>query len=200
MSKVQICNRALTGYLGESRIVSLSEENARARQCNLHYDDTRKGLLERHWWNFACARTTLAQLTNDRTSEWQYKYQLPADMLSVRWVNEPATARMLLASRRSPDIERQVEGLVMYCDVDDAVAEYTQDVDDETMFPQSFKDALSALLAANIAWPLTKDRRIAANAMEQADAAVSHAIAMDERNTPPWEMAVPGYLQVRGVT
>lgn len=199
MSTIAICNRGLTTYLGESPITALTDGSPAAVQCELHFDALRKALLEAHWWNFATGRQTLAELTNDRT-EWLFKYQRPTSALAIRWVNEPSAARATRAMQVSPDTDREITAEAIYSDTPAAVCEFTSDVSDATQFPQSFADALSAALAAAVAMPLTQDFRRATIARDAASDLLSTAIAMDNRNTPPEELALPVYLRDRGVT
>lgn len=198
-SIVEICNVGLSAYLGEARITSLSDTSKAAIECNLHYEPTRRMLLERNWWHFASGRQTLAQLTNDRTTEWLFKYSRPTAALAIRWVNEPLVARMRMNAHLSPDTERETTVDAIYSDTPSAVCEYTIDVTDPTLYPQSFSEALSAALAARLAMPLTQDVRRAREARDVAQEMLSIAIAEDFRNQPPQEQGLPQYLQDRGV-
>ena len=201
MSKVQICNRALSTYLGVGRINSLTEATPAAEQCNLHFDDTLAGLLEAHPWRFANGRQLLAELTNDRKAEWNYHYARPADALFVRWVNDPEVARYMIAQDQSPDSDREMTELSIYSDVQGAVCEFTKLVTDTTLYPQFFKDAMSAALAANMAMALTEDIKRARNAMDQAERKMDMAMVRDEQedNTGGYQ-TLPGYLTERGVS
>lgn len=199
-SKIEICNRALTTYLGAKRIVSLTENSKEASECNQHYDSELRGLLERFWWNFATGRVYLAETTNDRTTEWAYRYDKPSDSVAIRWVNDKDVARALKAQFMSPDCDRETTGDSIYCDVYQAVCEYTKLITDESVLPQSFANALSASLAAAIAMPITQNRALAKDASEWAMSLASTAVADDHRNTPPLQQELPEYLRDRGVT
>ena len=199
MSRIQICNWALTSYLGEGAITDLDEGSPGAIQCSLHFDRVKNNLLERHWWNFAKKRRTMAELTNDRENEWLYRYQVPGDVLAIHWVNDPGAARIAQSMRVSPDIERELIADNIYCDVGGAVIEYTRTIDDESVFPQHFADALAASLASAVALPITQDLKRAQGARQSAMDTLQEAIAMDHRNTPPDEMGLPQHLRDRGV-
>ena len=199
-STIEICNRALSTYLGVSRITSLSETNPKAQACNEHYAGVVRSCLERHEWNFATARQALAETTNDRT-EWAYRYARPADALKLRWVNDPAVARAALAMGQSPDSAREVAGLFIYSDVPYAVAEFTANLTDPTLFPQSFADAVSAALASAIAIQLSDSVPKAQNASDAANDLLNIAMALDAQNAPPaniWRAA--DYHIVRGIS
>lgn len=198
-SIVEICNVGLSAYLGEPRITSLADTSRAAIECNLHYDPTRRMLLERNWWHFATGRQTLAQVTNDRAQEWLFKYSRPTPSIAIRWINDPFVARMRLNAHLSPDTERETTVDAIYSDTPSAVCEFTRDINDPTVYPQSFREALSAALAARIAMPLTQDVRRAREARDVAQEMLSIAIAEDFRNQPPQEQGLPHYLQDRGV-
>lgn len=199
MSVVQICNRGLSKYIGGGRITSITESGTRAEQCNLHYDDERRGLLEKHWWTFAKTRVVLAELVNDRPNEWLYKYKKPANILEIHWVNHPEVARTEIAMHRNPDTERHIEGEAIYCNVQFATMQYTQDIENTDLMPQYFKDALSARLASAICVSITESVDRARFAGEQAIELTDNAIAEDEQNTPPIDRPDAEYLQARGV-
>lgn len=199
-SKVQICNRALSTYVGDARIVSLSEDTAQAKECALHYEDTLKSLLEMHWWNFSTGRQIMASEVNDRTDEWAYKYAAPADALSIRWVNSAPTARLLRAQGLSPDVEREFTGSHIYCDVAQATCEFTSKSDDPTVYPQFFADALSAMLATQICLPLVQDRVRLENAVRAAETLFDKAVSLDSRNTPPVVAGAPDWFRSRGIS
>lgn len=196
---IEICNVALSAYLGETRITSLSDTSKAAVECNLHYEPTRRMLLERNWWHFATGRQTLAQVTNDRDTEWLFKYTKPTSALAIRWVNDPFVARMRLEANLSPDTSRETTADAIYSDTPSAVCEFTVDVTDASVYPQSFAEALSAALAARIAMPLTQDVRRAREARTVAEEILSTAIAEDFRNQPPQQPGLPQYLQDRAV-
>lgn len=201
MSKVQVCNRALSKYLGAKSINSLDEETAEAEQCKLHYDDTLKGLLEYHPWTFANTRQVLAEKTNDRTKEWTYRYQLPANCLYLRWVNDPEVARYMIQQDLNPDSSREMSGDNIYSDVNGAVCEFTTLVEDVNLMPQLFKDALSAALAAAICMPITEDVSRQRNAEGAAQELLDIAAARDEALSNVSEyLSMPGYMQARGIT
>lgn len=201
MSKVQICNRALSTYLGIGRINSLTEASPAAEQCNLHYDDTLEAVLESHWWGFATGRQSLALEVNDRSSEWAYRYAIPTYAMMIRWVNDPATAKILLDQGQSPDAPRAMSGTSIYCNVALASCEFTKPVTDATLYPRYFADALSAALAANMAMALTEDVKRAQNAMQQAGQRLDDAIAKDESQQPTRQyQTLPAWYSDRGLS
>lgn len=201
-SDVEICNRALSKYLGAKRITNLNESSPEAEQCNLHYEPTLRSLLSIDEWYFANARQALAPLAvNDRSSEWRFKYQRPANSLIIRWVNHPTAARNAIKMGETPDTERETTQNVIFSDVEGAVCKFTRSIDDASLFPPYFSDALIAMLAANMALGVTQDLKRMQNAERSAEMMVNHAIALNEANSPPVETRhMPDWMKDRGVT
>ena len=85
MDKTGIANLALSN-LGESSIQSLTDNNARARACNVRIDDVITTVLRMHVWNSALERKELTQI-GAPVFGWNYMFQLPADCIKVVEVN-----------------------------------------------------------------------------------------------------------------
>ena len=198
MSIVQICNRGASQYLGLGRINSLEEGSPQAEQYELHYNDLRRSLLEKHWWTFAKTRQALALGLNDRKSEWAFKYNRPAGVVDIHWVNDPTVARYKKNKNDNPDCDRETSGQSIYCDVPLCYIEFTRDEENTDIMPQYFKDALSAMIAAAVAMPLTESVNRAKFAAEQAQIMIDIAIAEDEQNAPPIRMPDADYIDARG--
>lgn len=181
ITKLEIWNRALTGYLGVGKLADLTTSTPAQEQCELHYDATVRALLEAHEWTWSLTRATLtAEATNDRSSEWAYKYRMPGDVLVIRWINAVTTARSLIAAQRNPDTPRQIYGDHVYSDVASAVMEYHALVEDPSAWSQAFADAVAATLASHMAMPLTENSRLAQRAMQMAQINLEKAIVHDE--------------------
>lgn len=198
MSKVQICNRGAAQYLGLERVNSFDETSPQAEQYQLHYDDLRKSLLEKHWWIFAKDRQALATLaTNPRSDDWNYAYTRPATAVEIHWVNDPSVAEAAMAMHQNPDAPRQMSGTTIFSNVYQAYCEFTANIENTELMPQYFRDALSAMIAAAIAMPLTESVQKAKFATEQAEMLIEKAIAEDENNQAVIEMPDADYIDER---
>jgi hypothetical protein len=200
-SAVEICNRGLTTYLGLGTITSLADSAPAAVQCNLHYGPLRQKLISAHEWVFATDHAALALLTNDR-DDWDYRYAKPGDALEVRWVNVSYEAvKILKAANQDHDTARCMTATDIYSDVENAVCEYTIDVEDPTLFPPHFQDALAAAIAAAVAMPLTQDTNLARFARMSAEEELDRARAIDERqkSTTRYD-SVADFHSLRGVS
>lgn len=201
-SKLDIWNAAMTTHLGVGKIDSLTATTPAAEQCKLHYDTALESLLESYWWTWARSRETLTELTNDRSSEWGYKYQMPAEVVSVRWVNEPETARGLISTGRSADTPREMHADYLYSDKADALMEYTTLVTDPSVWSQKFADALAAELASRCCQALTENARLRRDTSEASAMLLERAIVHDEQliDTASEFAPIPHWLNLRGVT
>ena len=199
-SAVEICNVALSSYLGARPITAMEQQTPEAEACRLHYDRVRRSLLERHDWIFATRRAVLARLADNDRSAWTYRYARPADMLKLRWVNAGALVGTGYAVGQNPDGIREISADAIYSHMPGAVIEYTADVDDTTLFPPSFGDALAASLAAAIAMPITRDGSKAEAAREASVALLEQAIVNDANQRPNIPVVhLPATLTVRGI-
>lgn len=199
-SAVEICNVALSSYLGARPITAMEQQTPEAEACRLHYDRVRRSLLERADWTFATRRAALARLADNDRESWTYRYARPADMLKLRWVNAGALVGTGYAVGQNPDAIREISADAIYTHMPGAVIEYTADVTDPTLFPPSFGDAFAAALAAAIAMPITRDGAKMQAAQENAAMLLEQAIVNDANQRPNIPVQpVPPVLAVRGI-
>lgn len=151
-SEVSICNIGLV-RLGESTILTLSENSKAGRLCNQFYSELRDQLLRDYIWQFAVGRIKLAQSATTPAFQWTYLYPLPSDCLRVI----------------KPDIHDypfKIEGNAIATNEGEVYLKYIKQVTDPNEFDAHFRDALSYLIAWELAIPLTdNDKR--SNDMER---------------------------------
>jgi hypothetical protein len=82
-TEVSICANALR-RLGDSPIVSLTDDTERARLCNAFYSEARDDVLRSHPWNFSITRQQLSQLSATPLYQYSYQYALPTDPFCLR--------------------------------------------------------------------------------------------------------------------
>lgn len=193
-SVVFICNLALSN-IGKDNISDLDEGSAEARACKQFYAHTRDTMLQAYPWRWAQTTQSLAAISNDKANRWVYAYQRPSDCLKVRRV----MGELMLdyvpydeTSVRGGGFDYAIEGSVIYTGLSPAYLVYTSRVEDVTLFPPLFQDALSWHLAVRLAMPLTRDPKIRADAFQlaqrmQAEAAVSDANEVRETSDYPAE-------------
>lgn len=143
-SVIDICNVALS-RLGQTQITALTEDDKKARLCNVFYAPMRDALLEEQWWPFATKRETLARLTATPDSEFDYYYQLPSDCLTPRCLVDDTIEYTIEGDRLATDSTADIE-LV-----------YTKKETDTTKFSAMFADLLAYRIALELVIPLTID-------------------------------------------
>jgi hypothetical protein len=151
-TKVQICNMALT-HLGVKNITALTDTTEQARKCDQLFDPMRDEVLRAHEWHFATKVEALALIEDEESPGWEYVYTYPARCLYLRGLltedGEPASPERFEEVLATGN----VRGLA--CDLEDAWARYTYQVQDPALFDPVFTAALAYKLAAETAVALT---------------------------------------------
>jgi hypothetical protein len=154
-SITDICNLAIS-HLGISKDIAnvTTEQSAEAKACRRFLDIARETVLKDYNWPFATKMATLNLVEEDPNDEWAYSYRYPSDCLYAR--------RILSGFRDDTDLTRIAykitqddQGILIYCDVENAILEYTLNTENVDLFSSDFKVALSYRLAHYIAPRIT---------------------------------------------
>ena len=183
-SVVQICNIALTN-IGEDKIAALNEENERARQCNLRYEDCRDAVLRSHPWNCAIAR---AELSADVTAPaWGYskRYALPSNCLRVLDIQDYY-------------VDYSIEGRYILTDATSMKILYIKKVTDPTEFDSLLLHAIGLKLASEIAENLTGKSELRDRMLAKYLQILSEARGVDsQERSMPGEIIADGLINAR---
>lgn len=214
---VEICNTAL-GHIGIDRyIADLNEASTEAKNCLLHYDATRRELLNDFPYNFARGVVALALLTNDPPPGWRFAYRYPTDCLQARTVSTEAGIRYRSGWASAycmtwgdwvHDVFGRAPWEVMHdpdtagsrrvvTDIEDAYLWYTVDVEQVSQFPPLFRNAFAWSLAAKLAGPLRVNANLRASAIQIASNEVSKAQASSFNESQPDRLPESPSIQVR---
>lgn len=117
-----------------------------ARLAKIHYEQTVKSVLRSFPWTCCTKRDTLTQ-TDAPAFGWSYAYQLPNDFLRAVSVND-ANA---LGDRDKWKIERNT----LVSDDDSVQLVYVYHEEDAEQYDDLLSEAISVLLAAKLAAPIT---------------------------------------------
>lgn len=147
----EVANLALS-HLGIGKLISdiETEQSAEAKACRTFYDIVFKTVLRDYPWPFATRFKALALVEENPNDEWDFSYKYPTDCLF---------ARRIVGVNRNPAADEKIpfrvvsseEGTLIYTDVDQAVLEYTINIDDNTLMTADFVMAFSYKLASVIA-------------------------------------------------
>jgi len=179
-SETSICNEAL-GFLGDKTILSLTDDNERARACNANYENARDIALEAFEWNCAQVRATLAQSTSTPEYGFDYQYQIPTNPECLK-VNH-----MYESESGNGGYTWRVEGDYVLTDSETCTIRYTQKLTDVSMMTVRLREAIAARLAYLIAIRITGKRSMRDDAMTWFNSVISRATAVDrqEGKDPP---------------
>ena len=166
--KIQIWNMAL-GYIGTRSIASESEVTPEAQLCALYWDSARRQALRAFPWPWAQRRVALAQadMPDVYANEWRCCYALPANCLKLH---------RMLPRGGVPPLVRRVPFRLVYNDAGatlvlaqeaSALADYTVDVADVTLWDDLFVNLMARRLACLIAVPLLKNNQGKVSELEQ---------------------------------
>lgn len=154
-SITDICNLAIS-HLGISKDIAnvTTEQSAEAKACRRFLDIARETVLKDYNWPFATKMATLNLVEEDPNDEWAYSYRYPSYCLHAR--------RILSGFRDDTDLTRipykitqDDQGILIYCNTENAILEYTLNTKNVDLFSSDFKVAFSYRLAYYIAPRIT---------------------------------------------
>lgn len=154
---VDICNLALSHLGDDATIATIDppEGSAQATHCARFYPISRATLQDMHTWGFCTTRQALALLDVTPLSGWTYAYAPPSDAVNILAIFAAGSSDDF--DPQSYDTEQLTDGTsVIYTNTPDAVCRYTRHIVDPTKFPPLFVEALSWLLASQLAGPVLK--------------------------------------------
>ena len=181
-SKVFIGNLALSRIGARDKIESLSENSKAAREVNLWFRHSLEMALEYSNWSFARKRRSLA-LDEDVApeNEWLYRYEYPADCIKARYIENtltvpsPHTIYYYDFQFAQPDavpfdVEISPDGnrKTILSNMEEAVLIYTHYHERFDLMPVYFIQALSFVLASNLAFAITGKVGMGAALLEEA--------------------------------
>lgn len=184
-SQVQIANRALT-KVGESRILSLSDDVEAARTLSSVWDVLRDAEYRMRNWNFTITRASLAALV--AAPNWGYtsQYQLPSDCIRVVQVDEYFPGPSMSDYRNSSEAAWQIEGGRILTDLTAPLKiRYISRVEDTGLWDALFVEVFACRLAVEIAERLTQSDSKRQLAWKEYNEAVRVAVRSDAVENPP---------------
>lgn len=181
---VEVCNLALI-EAGSEPITALSDATPRARLCNLIYAQTKSRLLQKHPWNFAKTLVTLAVRVDAPPWKWLHWYDLPADFLRLRQIENLGVDQWEI-------IDRQI-----CTDQDESInLLYTADVTEDRFSPL-FTQALVLTLAVPLARKLADSSSLVGDLETRAEMALREAKTANALENPPMKTADSDWITVR---
>ena len=171
-SVVDICNSALN-LLGATTISALTDDSKNARLCNQRYEPIRNRIFRSHAWNCLTKRVQLAQDSDAPVVEYTYQYTLPSDCLRVLKIHTGTTDSI------ESDIDYAVEGRKIKTDEGTVYLVYIAIDTDPNTYDTYLQEAISAAIAADIAYAITNNATLAKNYQATADERLREARFID---------------------
>ena len=171
-SVVDICNSALN-LLGASTITALTDDSKNARLCNQRYEPIRNRIFRSHAWNCLTKRVQLAQDSAAPVVEYTYQYTLPSDCLRVLKIHTGTTDSI------ESSIDYVVEGRKLKTNEGTVYLVYIGLDTDPNNYDTYLQEAISAGLAADIAYAVTNNATLANNYLTTADERLREARFID---------------------
>lgn len=161
--------------------------------------------LAAHPWSFALRRAELALLAGASIRpDYAYAYALPSDLISplnlIRQGAEGFESRvgdLQLNERSGPAYE--LEGELLYCHLPQAILRYVARISEARLWPPEFAEALSWLLASELASARINDSSKQSWCRNNYAQALSLAVAADKRRAnklrpvSAWQAARQGW-------
>ena len=163
VSKTHISNLALSHVGSRHNIEDVDvEESVEAKECRLWIDYSRQQALASYDWNFARAREVLTLHADEIPTTdnqpmarvWGFRYKYPANCLAVRKIqhpNAPPADAVPFDIELAPDRKSKT----ILTDLETAVAVFTFDQLEISLYTPKFILAHSLALAVNICFTLT---------------------------------------------
>jgi|TARA_R100001510_G_C7611702_1_gene175027 hypothetical protein len=195
-SVVDLCNRALD-LLGAANITALTENSKEARLCNGNFEDVRDAVLRSHPWNIAITRTNLAADSTAPAFGFSFQFTLPTDPFCLRvlsfWnsnVNNDVAAY-------DSNVMFKIEGRKILSNEDTCNIIYIGRITDTEQYDSLLNKAISARLAAEIAYNITGSNSVAANMLSVYEARLKEAKGVDSMEGFPEQPQADDFTNIR---
>jgi len=184
-SVIEICNNALLD-LGEDVIMSLGDASKAAGLCNHRWPAVRDAVLRAHPWNCAMAQAELAAGTTAPIWKWEYKYVLPTDFLRI----------IQIVGQDGEEIsEWEIQSSIILCDEQAPIfISYVRCEKDPKKYDALLSEALSARLAAALAYPLSGSTSLAQAYWQAYQDKLTEARGVDAREGVPESVTPTNWL------
>lgn len=196
MVNTDICNVALS-YIGRGRIIAINEPTEIARQCDLHYDNTRKLVLRQYEWGFARHHEKL-EVVDTEINGYKYIYMYPEKC--IRMLALLKDGKRFDAFRINDfevfNLDNNIK--VIACDHENAFIDYIYDVTDCDIFDSLFIEAFSRKLAANIETAVAGNTALTNMQYQMYQAAIQEAKSLSAKEKKATLEYPHSYADVRG--
>lgn len=202
-SETEIAKMALI-HLGVETISALSDSNKRAKILNDIFNNTRDEVLSDAYWGFARQRVSIVKDVTAPAFGFSAKFQKPADLLNVFWLDDQDPDSSSTSNRYHPDsyqdhdtIPYREEGGYLLANADTIYMIYTKRLTDVTLFSAKFVTAFSLLLASRACYSLTQDKKLKDNLYAEYKMLVGEAGSLNAQGETPEDVIADAFSSPR---
>ena len=195
-SVVDLCNRALD-LLGAANITALTENSKEARLCNGNFDDVRDAVLRSHPWNIAITRKALPRDSDAPEFGFTYQYTLPTEPYCLRLLSFWNSNVNNEVAAYDSNVMFKVEGRKILSNEGTCNIIYIGRVTDTENFDSLLNKAISARLAAEIAYNITGSNSVAQNMLTIYEARLKEAKGVDSMEGYPEQPQADDFTNIR---
>ena len=189
--KITLTRQALLHLGSDSLLESFSEESKEAKVANIFFEDAKRASLRDYNWNFATSEKPLA-LYGTANGEYLYQYKYPNNCVKARKIVSPI-----------PDLDIPFKvgsdgGVqVIKTNQEQAVLEYTEDVEISQVIDASFLEAFTLKLALMLVMPLSANASLLDRLEQRYQRALFKAETNDANEGQAEEQPVPDWIKSR---
>ena len=195
-SVVDLCNRALD-LLGAANITALTENSKEARLCNGNFDDVRDAVLRSHPWNVAITRKNLAADSATPAFGFSFQFTLPTDPFCLRVLSFWNSNVNNEVAAYDSNVMIKIEGRKILSNEDTCNIIYIGRVTDTEQYDSLLNKAISARLAAEIAYNITGSNSVASNMLTIYEARLKEAKGVDSMEGFPEQPQADDFTNIR---
>jgi hypothetical protein len=195
-SVVDLCNRALD-LLGAANITALTENSKEARLCNGNFDDVRDAVLRSHPWNVAITRKNLAADSATPAFGFSFQFTLPTDPFCLRVLSFWNSNVNNEVAAYDSNVMFKIEGRKILSNEDTCNIIYIGRVTDTEQYDSLLNKAISARLAAEIAYNITGSNSVASNMLTIYEARLKEAKGVDSMEGYPEQPQADDFTNIR---
>ena len=195
-SVVDLCNRALD-LLGAANITALTENSKEARLCNGNFDDVRDAVLRSHPWNVAITRKNLAADSTAPAFGFSFQFTLPTDPFCLRVLSFWNSNVNNEVAAYDSNVMFKIEGRKILSNEDTCNIIYIGRVTDTEQYDSLLNKAISARLAAEIAYNITGSNSVASNMLTIYEARLKEAKGVDSMEGYPEQPQADDFTNIR---
>lgn len=202
-SEVSICNNALMQLGSEDLLTALTDDTTPGRACNAMYEICRDEVLTRFAWNSAMKQAELAALVETPVWGYTYAFQLPSDCLRVVRVSastgswDPYLHSGHAGWTSWTPLSWKKFGRKLYANSSPLYIAYVAQITDPNDMDPALRDAISAYLAAKIAYKITGSRTKEESMKQWWRETVDEAMATNSLEGSSEELSSPHLITVR---